>query len=302
MTVPGWLVADEPNLPAYEPNGQRRRRGFLEATADQSAQVLRQVVVADETAARRGLLQRLDPRGAAVAMVAVLVVLALVHHVVVLLAAWALVLGLALASHVPLRQTSRAWVLVPVFAAFVAAPATLSVVRAGDVVVTLWTWHGTGHGLTSQGLTAAALLVTRAGCSVSVVLTITATTSWNRLFAALGSLGVPRVFCMVLSMAHRYLVLVTGVVADMVTSRQVRTVAGVRHDRTGRAVLGASVGALVGKSHLMADEVHQAMVARGYRGHTRTLQTFRFGLADLVAVLVLVATLGGLLVWDGALG
>ncbi|MCL2423254.1 MAG: energy-coupling factor transporter transmembrane protein EcfT [Micrococcales bacterium] len=300
--VPDWLVAPEPAVPAYEPNGRRRRRGFLEATADQSAQVLRHVVVADETAARPGLLQRLDPRTAVVAMVAALVVVALVHHVAVLLVAWMLVVALAVASQVPLGRTGQAWVLVPVFAALVAAPATLSVVRAGDVVVTLWTWHGADHGLTAQGLAGGALLVTRAGCSVSIVLLVTATTSWARLFAALGALGVPRVFCMVISMAHRYLVLLTGVVADMVTSRQVRTVTGVRHDRAGRAVLGASVGALVGKSHIMADEVHQAMVARGYQGHMRTLRTFAFTWVDLVAVMTAVGVLAGMLVWDGALG
>ncbi|MDR3069305.1 MAG: energy-coupling factor transporter transmembrane protein EcfT, partial [Cellulomonas sp.] len=178
----------------------------------------------------------------------------------------------------------------------------LSVVRPGDVVVTLWTWHGGPQGLTAQGLAVAALLVTRVGCSVSVVLLVTATTSWTRLFAALGALRVPRVFVMVVSMAHRYLVLLTGVVADMVTSRRVRTVAGVRPDRAGRAVLGASVGALVGKAYQMADEVFQAMVARGYRGRVLMANAFRFGLVDLVAAVAVTATLAGLLVWDGALG
>lgn len=301
-SVPAWLLVPEPHAPAYEPNGRRRARGFLDATTDQTARVLRRVVVADETAARPGLLQRLDPRTAVVAMLTVLVGLALVHHALVLLVAWAVVVGLALASRVPLGDLGRAWVAVPAFALLVAVPVTLSVVRPGDVVVTLWTWHGAPQGLTAQGLVVAALLVTRVGCSVSVVLLVTATTSWTRLFAALGALGAPRVFVMVVAMAHRYLVLLTGVVADMVTSRRVRTVAGVRHDRAGRAVLGASAGALVGKAHQMADEVYQAMVARGYRGRTLTLRCFRFGPADAVAAVVVVAALAGLLAWDGALG
>ena len=296
--VPSWLLAPEPHAPAYEPDGRRRRRGFLEATAEQSARVLRQVVVADETAARPGALQRLDPRTAVVAMLAVLVALALVRHALVLVVAWVVVVVLAVVS----RVLGRAWVAVPAFAALVAVPVTLSVVRPGDVVVTLWTWHGTAQGLTAQGLTAAAVLVARVGCSVSVVLLVTATTSWTRLFAALGALGVPRVFVMVVSMAHRYLVLLAGTVDDMVTSRRVRTVAGVRHDRTGRAVLGASVGALVGKAHQTADEVHQAMVARGYRGRALTLRVLRFGAADALAAVVVAAALAGLLVWDRTLG
>ena len=301
VDVPAWLLAPEPHAPVYRPSGRRRRRGFLDATADRSAQVLRQVVLCDETAARPGLLQRLDPRTAVVAMLVVLVALALVHHPVVLVVAWAAVAGLAAASRVPVGL-ARAWVVVPAVTCLVAAPVTLSVVRPGDVVVVLWTWHGTGHGLTAQGLTAAAVLVARAGCSVAVVLLVTATTSWTGLFAALGALGVPRVFAQVLAMAHRYLVLLVTVAADMVTSRQVRTITGVRHDRTGRAVLGASVGALVAKAYQLTDEVHQAMVARGYRGHTRTLRTCRFGAADLVAALVVPAAAAALLIWDGTLG
>jgi len=50
--IPAWLTAAEPSAVPYVPNGRRRRSGFLEATAQQSARVLRQVVVADETAAR----------------------------------------------------------------------------------------------------------------------------------------------------------------------------------------------------------------------------------------------------------
>ena len=33
----------------------------------------------------------------------------------------------------------------------------------------------------------------------------------------------------------------------------------------------ASAGALFGKAHHLSEEVHQAMVARGYRGDARTL-------------------------------
>ena len=40
---------------------------------------------------------------------------------------------------------------------------------------------------------------------------------------------------------------------------------------SGRAFVAASAGALFGKAHALAEEVHLAMVSRGYTGNARTL-------------------------------
>ena len=74
------------------------------------------------------------------------------------------------------------------------------------------------------------------------------------------------------------------------------------HDRSARAFLASSAGALVGKAGHLSEEVHHAMVARGYRGDARTLQTLSAGPADAAfgAAVVVVAVLA---VWgDVALG
>ncbi|MCG2803253.1 MAG: cobalt ECF transporter T component CbiQ, partial [Cellulomonas sp.] len=266
--VPAWLTAPQPlTLPAP---GRRRRRSFVDRTLDNASAVLRQALAADDTAAD-GLLQRLDPRAKIVALLVVLVGLALVRDPATLAFAYLAIVALAAGSRVPvLTYLRRVWLAVPVFTALVVAPATLSVVVPGDVVVELWTWDGTPEGLTRQGLTSAALLIARVACSVSAVLLLTSTTGWVRLLAALGILGVPRMVVMVVAMAYRYVFLLLGTVTDMLTSRRARTLTSVAHDGNGRALLGASAGALVAKAHHLSDEVHQAMVARGYRGRSHT--------------------------------
>jgi cobalt ECF transporter T component CbiQ len=273
----------------------------VDRTLDRLARVLGQLTLAQDGAGR-GLLQRLDARVLLLAMVAVLLALGFVRHPLVLVGACLVTVALARASAVPVRAFLGRIGLAPVVAALVVAPATLSVVTPGLVVLPLWTWGGVSQGLTAQGLSSAAVLVARVASSVAVVMLVTATTAWTRLVAALGALGVPRVFVMLIAMAYRYLTLLLDVAAEMYTSRRARTLTVVSHARAGRSLLGASAGALVTKAHHLSDEVHQAMVARGYRGRARTLDGFRVGPADLAGAAATVGLVAGLLLADGALG
>jgi cobalt/nickel transport system permease protein len=69
-------------------------------------------------------------------------------------------------------------------------------------------------------------------------------------------------------------------VLDMYTARRARTV-GDDHDvKSSRAFVAASAGALFGKSHALSEEVHMAMVSRGYTGDARTLAAFKVTALD----------------------
>ncbi len=133
--------------------------------------------------------------------------------------------------------------------------------------------------------------------SISLVVLLTLTTPWTRLLAALRSIGVPRMFILVIGMAYRFIFLLLGSVTEMYEARKARTIGSQAHDRAAREFVSASAGALFGKAHHLSEEVHQAMVARGYRGDAPTLQGLRTGAVDLVfAVGVVVAgplALGG---------
>jgi energy-coupling factor transporter transmembrane protein EcfT len=93
-------------------------------------------------------------------------------------------------------------------------------------------------------------------------------------------------------MAYRYLFLLLGSVTDMYEARKARTVGAQAHDRQARAFLFASAGTLFGKAHTLSEEVHQAMVARGYRGDVHTIAVSRLTMRDAAAaVVVLVAAI-----------
>jgi cobalt ECF transporter T component CbiQ len=269
----------------------------VEKTLGGGAAVLRQAMFSDDVAAERGLLQRVEPRVKLLTLVGLLVTVGLVHSVPVLLGCYAGTLALAAASRVPVALFVRRVWMFALGTGIVVLPATLSVVTPGEIVLTLWHWNGQPVGFTAQGLHAAGLVVARVAVSVSLAVLLTLTTRWSRLLAALRAVGVPRLFILVIGMAHRYLFLLLTAVTDMYTARKARAVGARRNRNTadGRRFVAASAGALFGKAHHLSEEVHQAMTARGYRGEARTLAGSRPGALDAAwtvgAVAVAVAVL-----------
>ncbi len=265
--TPAWLLEGEVGLCPCGCIGRRRKGSYLDRTIRGAADVLRRAMFSDDMAVRPGLLQRVDPRVKLVTVLALLVATAFVRHIPVLLIVDVAAVALAAASRLPVGLVlKRVWLFVPIFTGIVVLPATLNLITAGKIVVPLGTWFGHPVGMTSQGWTSAGLIVTRVAASISLLVLLTLTTPWNRLLASVRSLGVPKLFVLVLGMAHRYVFELLGSVTDMYEARKARTVQLDTGAVGGRRFVAASAGALLGRSHALTEEVHQAMVARGLHG------------------------------------
>ncbi len=303
LRVPEWLLQGEVGMCPCGCVGKRKKGGYVEKTLNGGAGLLRQVMFSDDVAGQGGLLQRIDPRVKFVSVILLLVAAGLARNIPTLLAMYAVTLVLAAASKLPIGFfVKRVWLFVPIFTGVVVLPATLSVVTHGDVVLTLWHWHGHAEGFTRQGLTSAGLVVSRVAVSISLVVLLTLTTPWVRLLAALRTVGVPRIFILIIGMAYRYIFLLLGAVTDMYEARKSRTIGTTRHDQGARAFVGATGGALFGKAHQLSEEVHQAMTARGYRGDAKTLERFSLTRADAVAAVCCLALAAAVLTGDHFLG
>jgi cobalt/nickel transport system permease protein len=290
--LPGWLLTAQPPIP-FTPSGRRRRRSGLEATLGSTSRLLHQLVAA-EGVGRAGAP---DPRVTLGALLAGLVTVALVRERWTLVAILGAVVALAACARVPLGSFLRRLGVVVALNALVVLPVALSPVVGGPLAATLWTWQGTAHGLTSTGLTSASQIVLRVACSVGLVLLVAATTPGSRLVAAVGRLGAPPAVTLTLTMAHRYLSVLATAMEEMSTSLVTRTVAAEHGDR---GTIGPRVGALLAKSQVLSGEVHQAMVARGYRGRVRTLDPRRVGRGDVIALALALGACALALVLDGA--
>ena len=281
--APDWLTEPEVGLCPCGCIGRRRKGSVVAKTLRGATGLLRQALFSEDVAARRGLLQRLDGRVKLVTVLGLVVVTAFLRSIPALAVMYAATLALAAASGLSLRHfVKRVWLFIPIFTGVVVLPATLNVVTPGTIVVPLGTWFGHELGITSEGLHAAGLIVTRVATSISLVVLLTVTTPWNRLLAALRSLRVPTMFVLVIGMAYRYLFQLLASVQDMYLARTARTVVASSDVTSGRRFVASTAGALFGKAHATSEEVYLAMVSRGYTGNPRPLQPPRIGGADVV--------------------
>jgi energy-coupling factor transporter transmembrane protein EcfT len=185
------------------------------------------------------------------------------------------------------RHLARAWLVVPLFTLLVALPATLNLVTPGPELVGLGTWFGHPVTITAPGVAGAARLVARTGASISLVVLLTLTTPWHALLRGLGQLRVPAAFVAVVAMAWRYVFVLSATVTDLFVARRARGAGATRGReaaRRGRGVVAGTAATTLARSHQLSTEVHDAMVARGWTGHVRTLDPGRLTRIDLAIV------------------
>jgi cobalt/nickel transport system permease protein len=198
---------------------------------------------------------------------------------------------LALASRTDLRRLAvRAWIFIPLFTAVIALPATTNWVSPGHPLLTFWQGSPVALGpfhlpgtlaITEPGLLSAAHLVLRVTAVVSFAVLLTLTTRWNDLLRSLRVVRAPKMFVFVLAVAYRYVHLLARLLRDVLLARKSRLV-GPSRGAENRRFLGASAAALFGKSQAMGEQVHSAMLARGYQGEVYTLETWHLRRLDLI--------------------
>jgi cobalt/nickel transport system permease protein len=304
VRTPAWLVTSEVGLCPCGCIGKRKKGSFVEKTLAGTSNVMRQAMFSDDVSAQNGLLQKIDPRVKILSLLGLLIATAFIRNIPALVVMYAGTLLLAMASGLPLGFfIKRVWLFIPIFTGIVVLPATFSFITHGHIVLPLWSWGGHQVGITSQGLSAAGLIVTRVATSVSLVVLMTLTTPWTKLLASLRALMVPKIFILIIGMAYRYIFLLLTSVTDMYTARRSRSVGNADGDhKQGQRFVAASAGALFGKAHSLSEEVHMAMVARGYTGDAKTLTGFRLRAIDAAFVAGCVAVATAVLWGDVLLG
>ena len=261
------------------------RKGFVQRTIDGTAGFFRETILTETFAGRKGLLQALDPRVKLVTILLIIGSISVLRSPVTIWGVYGFSLLLSLTSMIPLIYfLKRVWLFVPLFSAIIVIPAVFNVITPGEPVWTILTLTGS-HGLgpyhipstiavTRQGVLTAIIFLGRVAASVSFAVLMTLTTRWNNLLQALKTLRIPSIFVLILGMAYRYVALLVQAVQDMHIARKSRTL---HYGPTGdeQRWVASRIGYLFKKTYVMSQDVHNAMLSRGFSGEIRTLTVFR---------------------------
>lgn len=212
-------------------------------------------------------LHRRDPRAKTVALLAFLIVLAVTReHLPWIALAWVAALSfLTVAAGLPWAGLAiRAAIVLP-FGLVFAAVSWLS----GDAA-------------------RAVSLLLKSYLSAMAVLLLAATTPIPQLLRGLELMGVPRFLLTVVQFLYRYLFVISEEAQHMRTAAVARgaSVRGtVAHGARFRAAAGA-LAVLFARSYERAEEIHRAMLARGFSGHFLPLSRLAFAGSDAAFVLL----------------
>jgi cobalt ECF transporter T component CbiQ len=270
----------------------KRRGNFIQRTIDALAETLERSLYAEQLAEERGYLQRLDPRVKLVAVLGFITCSAASRNLTVVIAIAVLALVVALFSRIPLTSFTPVWIGMFVFSGLIAGPAIF--LTPGPTLATIpWLdWN-----ISSYGVRSAVLLIVRSEVSITCSVLLVLTTPWIHVMKAMRVVGVPTTVVVILGMTYRYIFLMLQSASDMFEARQSRVI-GKLSDADARRLASATVGVLLSKSFQLSNDVYMAMQSRGFRGEVYTLDEFRLGTNDYIAIpLLSVIIVAG--IWFG---
>jgi cobalt/nickel transport system permease protein len=264
--------------------------GFLTRNIAGLTSALESVVLNEELARSRGLLQRLDPRVKLFSLILFVVIVGLSRSIWLLVALFLIALiCVALARINPSFFLKRVLLFLP-FSAIVALPALF--ITPGDALLQV----GTRVIITFQGAHTAGFLLLRVMDSVSFGLLLILTTPWNGLLLALRWFRLPGVLVDVLGMTYRYIFLLLHTANAMFLARRSRSL-GVFSAAENRRWLARAMAATMAKAQHMSEEVYLAMLSRGYQGEFYSLNRLAMGRLDIFWLLG-VAGVAAALLWS----
>ncbi|HUV04045.1 MAG TPA: cobalt ECF transporter T component CbiQ [Armatimonadota bacterium] len=252
-------------------------------------------------------LARIEPRAKVLGIVALIFGTSLLNDLLPLAALSVAAVVLALSGRTGLRRLAKVWLGVPLFSLAIILPAMTNLVTQGSPVAVIchigpgaklgpWSIPDT-IAITSSGLVVAGRFLLRVFASVTLAFVLIATTDHSALLNGLRRLGMPRAFGMVLAMTQRYLALLLRTAEEIHLAKLSRTITA-GSLRNEQRWVAAGIGSLFRRTHRLMQEVHDAMLSRGYDGDVRATCKSRLRISDGLWLACAIAVTAALILSD----
>ncbi len=223
--IPDWMKKVNTN-PCNCPGEHHGKKSFIGRTIDEIFEFIENAFVSESFSRRDGLLQSLDPRVKLISIIAVIFSTVLVSNLNALILVYLFTALLAYLSKIEIEFfVKRVWLFIPIFSAIIVIPMIFNVFYPGDPLIQLVHLGPAAHlgpfplpgdiYITRQGVHAAGIFVMRVAACVSAMVLLFLTTPQQMLFKSLRSVGVPKIYVLTLSMAYRYIFVLTSLIREM---------------------------------------------------------------------------------------
>jgi cobalt/nickel transport system permease protein len=287
--IPTFLLQkEEINL---ENKAVKHKLSFIDKTMKNAASFITASFSHYNTSKKEGLLQSVDPRVKVCFMLCFAIIINLTHNITFQLILFFIFFSFCIFSRVKLLSLYKKAALIGLLFGFlVFVPACLNIFTKGHLFFMLFTFSKEHQWwiykipkeiyITREGILIVLKLTFKVMNSVSLVLIITSTTTFEGIVKSLSYFKVPGIFLLTLTMSYKYIFVLSRTVEETYFSLKMRwwnrgSVIEAENLIAGR------IGYLFQKSWERYELSYQSMIARGFSGsfkfyHFEKLKRFDF--------------------------
>jgi cobalt/nickel transport system permease protein len=179
----------------------------------------------------------------------------------------------------------------------VIAPASLNLITDGKILILLmrfntphqfWIYHLPAIiGITQEGCFVVARFFLKVFNSLALTILVFYTTPFNEIIKALGMLRVPQLFLMVITLAYKFIFILSQTAEETylaLKSRWWRN-SGVSD---ANVLVAGRIAYIFRKSWIKYEEIYKAMIARGFSGKVNLCYPKKFRWQDVAFLLLLL--------------
>jgi cobalt/nickel transport system permease protein len=272
--IPEFLLQKEKKK--FENEAVKYKLSFIDKTMKNVASFITASFLQYHTSKKKGLLQFVDPRVKVFFMICFIVIINFTHNILGQFILFSIIFLFSILSRIKLVSLYKKAALVGFFFGFlVFVPACVNIFTEGRPFVTLFTFSKEHHWwiytipkeiyITREGILIVLKLTFKVMNSVTMVLLVTSTTTFEGIIKSLSYFKVPGIFLLTLTMSYKYIFVLSRTVEETYFSLKMRwwnrgSVIEAENLIAGR------IGYLFQKSWERYELTYRSMIARGFDG------------------------------------
>ncbi len=294
--IPSYLLKND-SSPADRKDLKSPGYSFVERTLIRSAGVMKSMYLQSENSSGSNPVRKLHSDSKLISLIFLVTSVSFVRNPVSLIIVSVFIFILYLTSGLNvILMYRRILFLSFLFGFIVVLPATLNIFTPGRIILPLITFNGPASiagykipgviGLTDAGIKILVIIFFRIVDSVSFALFIVSTTPFADFIKSLRLLRVPGTFLMIISLAYKYIFILSRTIEDTYLAVRSRLAGRIRN-KSVRNLVGGRIFYIFRKSAQIHQGTYHAMVSRGYTGSVSLASRKRYTGNDLVFLAII---------------
>jgi cobalt/nickel transport system permease protein len=273
---------------------------FIDRTILNSARAAKSIYSQAENASEEYLLQKINPYIKLISLIYFVFIISIASHLKAQITITLFIFSLYFLARLKIFEVfKKIFLLAFIFGFIVVLPASLNIVTPGKIIFNIITFNKPLHfwiytipqniGFTENGFKVVLLVFLRILNSVSFALLIVFTTSFPSFIKSFKILGVPDTFLMIISLAYKYIFILSRTIEETYFALKSRLSGNIRNSKI-RELISGRIFFIFKKSMIIYESTYDAMVSRGYQGKIILHSQKKLSSFDFVALSIIVAS------------